>query len=112
MPLKVCHLDTERSWRGGEQQLLYLARGLRAAGDANLIAGRWNSALAERAKAEGFDFLTLDPWSEFAPLTARALRQRLQGGGFDILHAHASHAAALGALASVGTGIPLIVSRR
>ena len=46
MALKVLHLDTERSWRGGEQQLLYLARGLRALGDGDV-----HRALSDMATA-------------------------------------------------------------
>lgn len=110
--IKVCHLDTERSWRGGEQQLLYLARGLRAAGDENLIAARTDSPLAERAGADGFRILPIDPMFEWDPLRAAALRKFLLAGGFDLLHAHTAHAAALGALATLGTEIPLIISRR
>src|SRR5579859_6400498 len=70
MALKICHLDTERSWRGGEQQLIYLAEGLRKAGDENIIAARPESELAKRARESGFDLLPVRPWSEWAPLAA------------------------------------------
>ena len=65
MPIKICHLDTERSWRGGEQQLLYLAQGLKAAGDTNLIVARQGSSLATRAKEKSFDLLALSPLTEW-----------------------------------------------
>jgi glycosyltransferase involved in cell wall biosynthesis len=110
--IKVCHLDTERSWRGGEQQLLYLARGLREAGELNLIAARKDSPLAERTGADGFQVLPIDPAFEWDPIRAADLRRALLAGRFDLLHAHTAHAAALGALATLGTTIPLIVSRR
>lgn len=112
MPLRICHLDTERSWRGGEQQLLYLAKGLRAGGDLNVIACRRSSALADRARSEGLELLPVRPWMEWAPLSALGLRRALIRKGIQILHAHTAHAAALGALATLRTGIPLIVSRR
>lgn len=110
--MKVCHLDTERSWRGGEQQLLYLALGLRAAADESLIAARAGSALEERAKAAGFEVFPLRPWSEWDPLCALKLKHALVKGRFELLHAHTAHAAALGALATAGTGIPLVIARR
>ena len=112
MRLKICHLDTERSWRGGEQQLLYLAEGLRKAGDENVIAARPGSELAKRARDNGFDLLGVRPWTEWSPLCALKLRRALLSGGFHVLHAHTGHAAALGALATVGTRVPLIVARR
>lgn len=112
MTFKICHLDTEMSWRGGEQQLLYLARGLRAAGDINLIAVRSGSALAARAEGEGFEVLNLKPFFEWDPIAALVLRKKLFRGGYDLLHAHTAHAAALGALATLGTKIPLLISRR
>lgn len=112
MPLKICHLNTERTWRGGEQQLLYLAAGLRAQGHANLIAARQGSALAERAEEQGFEVFPLTPWSEWDPRAALRLRRFLVQGRCDLLHAHTAHAAALGALATWGTPIPLIAARR
>ncbi len=112
MRLKICHLDTERSWRGGEQQLLYLAQGLRSAGDENLIFAREGSALDQRARAEGFDVRTMNPWLPWAPAAALSLRRALLKGGFHILHAHTAHAAAIGALATWSTDVALIVSRR
>ena len=112
MRLKVCHLDTERSWRGGEQQIFYLAQGLRAAGDENLIAARDGSALFERAKAEGFEVMALNPCLPWAPASAFALRRALLKGGFHVLHAHTAHAAAIGALSTWATDISFIVSRR
>jgi glycosyltransferase involved in cell wall biosynthesis len=112
MPLKICHLDTELSWRGGEQQLLYLVSGLKAAGDDNVIAVKRGSALAARARADGFKTMILNPRIEWDPAVATALRRELIRGGFQILHTHTAHAAALGALATIGTKIPLVVSRR
>lgn len=110
--LKICHLDTERSWRGGEQQLLYLAKGLRADGHQNLIVAREGSALSHRARLEGFELGTLHPRFEWDPIAAVILRRLLIHRGCQILHAHSAHAAALGALATLGTELPLIASRR
>ncbi|MBI3553794.1 MAG: glycosyltransferase family 4 protein [Elusimicrobia bacterium] len=110
--LKICHLDTERSWRGGQQQLLYLVRGLRDGGDSSVVAARTGSELSKRIKDEGFPLLAVDPWFEWDALAALKLRNALLAGRFDLLHAHTAHAAALGALATLATTIPLIVSRR
>jgi len=36
-PLRIHHLNTERTWRGGEDQLLALAQGLARRGHENLV---------------------------------------------------------------------------
>lgn len=47
-------MDTETTWRGGQESLLALARGLRARGYRQTIVCPASSVLAERAKAAGF----------------------------------------------------------
>ena len=110
--MKIAHLDTETSWRGGEQQILYLAEALREEGDENLIIARSGSALESKAKQAGFDCFFVSPKMEWDLFEALSIRRRLRDGNFDLLHAHTAHAAALGALASLRANIPLIVSRR
>jgi glycosyltransferase involved in cell wall biosynthesis len=110
--MKIAHLDTEISWRGGEQQILYLAEALREAGDENLIIARSGSALESKAQQAGFSCFPVSPKMEWDFFEALLIRRRLRGANFDILHAHTAHAAALGALASLRGDIPLIVSRR
>ncbi len=110
--MKIAHLDTEISWRGGEQQILYLAEALKKAGDENLIIARPNSALELRMREGGFRRFPVSPWTEWDFFCALSIRRRLRKEGVDLLHTHTAHAAALGALAVMGTGIPLIASRR
>jgi L-malate glycosyltransferase len=52
-------VDTEETWRGGQESLLTLARGLRARGYRQTIACPRSSALAERATADGFSLAKL-----------------------------------------------------
>ena len=53
-PLRVLHLTSERGWRGGEQQLLYLASALRERGVEQVLAVRRGTAAHERFRREGF----------------------------------------------------------
>jgi glycosyltransferase involved in cell wall biosynthesis len=52
-------VDSEETWRGGQESLLTLARGLRARGYRQTIACPRSSALAERATADGFSLAKL-----------------------------------------------------
>jgi glycosyltransferase involved in cell wall biosynthesis len=52
-------VDTEQTWRGGQESLLTLARGLRARGHRQAIACPPSSILGERAQAAGFPIAKL-----------------------------------------------------
>ncbi|MFN2398031.1 MAG: glycosyltransferase family 4 protein [Gemmatimonadaceae bacterium] len=102
--LSVIHVDTERSWRGGEQQVLWLAEALAAIGIRSLIAARQGSALAQRATAAGIQVVACDPAGELAPLSALRLRGVVKRERIDIVHAHTAHAVALAAMATLNGG--------
>ena len=53
-PRRVAHLDCGREWRGGQAQVLLLARGLERRGIDNLILAP-PGPLLERARAEGLE---------------------------------------------------------
>lgn len=48
--LTVLHLSSERTWRGGEQQIAYLIDELTKAGIKNMIAVREGSAFQDHCK--------------------------------------------------------------
>lgn len=108
----VLHLNTERTWRGGERQTLWLARELDRRGHRSLIAARTGSPLAQRAGEQGVSVVPIRPWSELDLWTARALRRRMAAEGIQILHAHTGRAVGLGALAVCGTTLRLVATRR
>jgi glycosyltransferase involved in cell wall biosynthesis len=113
-PLTVLHVDTERGWRGGERQALWLATALAARGHRSLIAARTGEPLAERAAGEGLPVIACHPWGAGALslVAAARLRAAIRRHGVDIVHAHTGHAVTLGALATLGTGARLVVTRR
>ena len=51
-PLSVLHLDDARTWRGGQQQVLYLHRGLLDEGHDSTVVCPRGSALAQRLRRE------------------------------------------------------------
>lgn len=111
-PLRVVHVDTERGWRGGQRQALWLATGLAARGHECLVVARPGEPLFTRAAAAGLRVEGAAPRFEGDPRAAWQLRRILERERADIVHAHASHAAGLAALARIGTGVRLVIARR
>ncbi len=110
--LNVLHVDTERGWRGGERQTLWLARELARRGHVSIVAARSGEPLAERAAAEGLTVVACNPANEMDPFAAHALRSVIREHRINLVHAHTAHAVAVAALATLGTGVPFVVARR
>jgi L-malate glycosyltransferase len=108
----VLHLDTERGWRGGERQALWLARELARLGCRSVVAARPGQPLIARACEEGVETLPCLPRFETDPVAALRLRRFMLEKGVRILHAHTGHGVGLGALATLGTDVRLVASRR
>jgi glycosyltransferase involved in cell wall biosynthesis len=103
---KIAHIDTGKDFRGGQELLLSLARGLRLRNHRQLIVCPLSSPLAKRAAAEHFDL---------APLGLGAigrLRRRLSSERFDIVHAHDGRAQNVSFLASAGLPLRRVASRQ
>jgi len=82
--MRVLHVDTEHTWRGGEQQLLYLATGLKELGIGTEIVCQPCSPLAGRARNAGLDIAEIRMRGELNPLAVLAIRRRIRHGNFDI----------------------------
>lgn len=110
--LRVAHIDTEKTWRGGQQQVFSLLNGLNKLGHKNFPIVRKHSALEKKLEESSQFFYSVTPWGEFDFLTARAIRRKLRENKIQIVHAHSAHGQALAALAVHSTAIPLVVTRR
>ena len=110
--MKILHINTERTWRGGEQQTLNLVVGLKERRiDCHLVcqAGCPLEAKAERA---GVDVIPISMRGEIDLVAAFRIRRLIKRYHCDILHSHTSHAHSLAYLASIGTGVKRLVTRR
>src|SRR5512136_2197956 len=109
------HIDTARTWRGGQQQVLLTVLGLRELGQRAVLVAHPEGALIRRA-AEGHDLVPLAPRSELDLHAGWQLARILKDLSPDVIHAHDAHAVALASLAlSLGRldrGPLLIASRR
>jgi glycosyltransferase involved in cell wall biosynthesis len=110
--IRVLHVDTERGWRGGERQTLWLAAEMARRGHESVVAARLGEPLAARASAAGLSVVDCRPVSELDPRAAWRLRREILSRRIDVVHAHTAHAVAIGAMATLATGVPLVVARR
>ena len=109
------HIDTARSWRGGQNQVLVTVLGMRSAGHRAMLVAHPDGALRARA-AEGLELLPLAPRSEMDLSAAWRLARAIKGLRPDVVHAHDPHGVAMAALAlSMSTQpkrAPLVAARR
>ena len=111
--MKIVQLDSQRYWRGGEQQVLYLSQALQAHGYHNVIVCQPHSALYQRACEAGLYAKALPMRREIDVVAAWRLGHYLRQQRVDILHMHAPHAHSIGLLASMlAPRVQKIVSRR
>ncbi len=106
------HINTERGWRGGERQTLWLAQGLAGAGHRSLLVARPGQPLAERATAAGLEVIPSTPGSELDIAAARWMRRAILANDVEIVHAHTAHAVALAAMAVRRTPARMVLTRR
>lgn len=109
------HIDTARTWRGGQNQVLLTVLGLRALGHRSMLVAHAAGELRQRAQ-EGLELVPIAPKTEMDLTAAWRLSRLVKQVQPDVLHAHDPHAVAMAALAlSMSTQLakpPLIASRR
>ncbi len=110
--LSVVHLDTGQQLRGGQRQLLVLARGLRQRGYEQLVVCPEGSALETQARQEGWRVFALPPHDPGQANGILQLRQQLLAEPAQILHAHDGRGQTLAWLASLGLSVRRVASRR
>lgn len=92
------HIDTARTWRGGQNQALLTVNGLRAAGHRAALVAHPDGELRRRA-AEGMDLIPLAPRSEIDVTAAWRLSRLLSQLRPDVIHAHDPHGVAMAGMA-------------
>jgi glycosyltransferase involved in cell wall biosynthesis len=109
--MKALYVDLEREWRGGQNQVLLILRGLKARGHTAELVTAAGSALEERAAAIG---VQVHPVSRgmLRITAARKIRELLRTGRFDLIHANEAHAVSASWLARAHRRVPFVISRR
>ena len=109
------HVDTARTWRGGQYQALLTVLGLRRRGERAALAAQPRGELFRRA-AEAGDLHPLAPRGDLDPAAAWKLCRLVGDLAPDVIHAHDARAVAVASLARSLAGRqatpPLVASRR
>ena len=98
--LTVLHIDFEKTWRGGQQQLFWLVEGLSKKGHKNFVVCRPESALQKKLAESNSDFFSVNMLFELDPLAIYKTSKIINKIKPDVVHLHSAHAHAIGLLAS------------
>lgn len=116
--LKIVHLNPTKTWRGGEQQTLYLAKYLQNQKDiVQWIVGVPNSELEKKCNSLNLPYHRISIKGEFDIFSAYQLAKFIKKNQIQIVHCHTAKAHTIGLLAKKITKLKhynfaLIVSRR
>ncbi len=111
--MKIAQLDTQLSWRGGEQQVLYLSQLLRTHGYDSVMICQPHSELYQRASELGLSVHGLRVRNDVDVVAVWKLARYLRREQVDILHIHESRGHMIGLLASgLNPQMRKVVSRR
>ena len=110
---RILHVDSGRSWRGGQRQVFLLATGLRDLGYRILVVAPTGSPLIRRAEHAGLPTYRLTLRGEWDIGSARELRAVAREWNADVVHAHDARSHSIARLALLGTRkTRLVVTRR
>lgn len=110
--MRILHVDSAATWRGGQNQVLLTARGMAARGHEVTLACRSDGRLEERARASDLRLEPLPFHGDLALSAALGLARLARAWSPDVVHAHDPHALSAAALASLVTRGPWLVATR
>lgn len=108
------HIDTARSWRGGQSQVMYTVLGLRLLDQRAALVAHPEGELYRRM-SEGLDLIPLAPSHEVDLAAAWRLSRVIRQLRPDVVHAHDPHGVAMAATAlsiSAPKPRPVLVAAR
>ena len=110
--MRILHINTERTWRGGEQQTLYLLRSLVERRISCHLVCQAQSPMAQKALEAGVEVFPITMRGEADLPACLRIRKLITTHGYDIVHSHTSHAHTLAFLAALGRRTCRLVTRR
>lgn len=111
--IRVLHVDTERGWRGGQQQAYYLHQGLCELGVHSDFVCRKGAEMQARLNRDGLPVKPLSFLGELDVFAAFRLACYAWAEHINILHLHSAHALGWGILAKLFIpSIKIVAARR
>ncbi len=110
--MRVLHVDSASSWRGGQTQVLLAARGMARAGHEVAVACQGGGALQDRAQQAGLATRPVTFRGDLSPFAALALRRYVSAFRPDVIQLHDPHAVSAGLLGTSGLRLAVVATRR
>ena len=96
--LNILHIDSEKSWRGGQQQVFYLHKGLIEQGIKSLLLSNKNAEILTRCKEANLPCHEQSMLGEIDIFAAFKISQLCKKNKISIIQAHSGHALSIGLL--------------
>jgi glycosyltransferase involved in cell wall biosynthesis len=111
--LNVLHLSSEKTWRGGEQQIAYLIEEHKKLGVNSFIVSKNQSEFSKFCVSQDWEYIEL-PFSNSIDLaSAFELKRYCHQKKIDIVHMHSSGSHGVGVIsAALGNKAKFVLSRR
>ena len=90
--MRILHISSPRSWRGGERQVYFLIEGLQNEGHENYLMTPQNSVLSQRIGLKTSHFLEFRKGAFSLFRNLRVLNKYCVQNQIDLIHGHDSHA--------------------
>lgn len=112
--LKILHVSSAKTWRGGEQQIAYLVEELNKQGVRQWILCAKGSAMEAHCREEQIPFFTYPKRFSVNPAVGWRIRQLCLKNQVSLVHVHDSHSHTFACLAATvfGIAVPVVLSRR
>jgi len=111
--MKVLHLSSEPTWRGGEQQIIYLVEETRKLGVEAIVGCRVGSAVEKYCKVNNLPFVSLPFKSAYDISTAIKVMRYCKQECIELIQTHTSKSHTIAVIAGLlGLSTPQILTRR
>jgi L-malate glycosyltransferase len=110
--LTILYVDTEKVWRGGQEQLLSLMIGMKKRGHTVWLAAPPEAPLLQKVAGHGIAACSFRQRSEFSALAFVRIARLLKSARFDVIHFNTPRAILAGGLAARACRVPICVSSR
>ena len=112
MSLKVLHVHTSYGWRGGENQVYLLLKGLKEKGIESFLITPPKSKLGKKIKEIDIPVKEINFKSEFDLVAINLIVRFIKKKNITLLHAHTSHAHSIGGISAKLAKKKIVVTRR
>lgn len=94
--IKVLHIDTEKSWRGGQQQVAYLLEAMWSQGYRTALVCQPQSQIQKYCAEKQLPYLPIRMFGEADFIAGLRIASLCRTRGYTILHLHSGHALTIG----------------